>query len=145
MSGGKEFFDRLPASPSLDGFLDALKYDADGLVTVVVQDADTHAVLMVAFANREAVLKTLSTGLMHYYSRSRKKMWLKGEESGHTQQMLSLTVDCDGDAIVAQCRQKSGACHLGYRSCFAYQVTSDGKVTVVGEKLFDPKDVYKKK
>ncbi|HEY3320378.1 MAG TPA: phosphoribosyl-AMP cyclohydrolase [Planctomycetota bacterium] len=145
MSSGKEFPDRIPAQPSVDGFLDALKYDADGLVTIVVQDADNNAVLMVAFANREAVRKTLETGLMHYYSRSRKKMWLKGEESGHTQKMLSMTVDCDGDAIVAKCRQVSGACHLGFRSCFAFQVERDGKVTVVGEKLFDPKEVYKKK
>ncbi len=145
MSSGKEFPDRIPATPSVEGLLDALKYDEFGLLTIVVQDADSNAVLMVAFANRDAMKKTLETGLMHYYSRSRKKMWLKGEESGHTQQVVSLTVDCDGDAIVAKCRQHGGACHLGFRSCFSFQIERDGKVSVVGEKLFDPKDVYKKK
>jgi phosphoribosyl-AMP cyclohydrolase len=142
---GNEFFDRLPAIPSRSGLLDSLKYDADGLVAIVVQDADNNDLLMLAFADRLAVEKTLETGLMHYYSRSRKKMWLKGEESGHVQKVVSLAADCDGDAILAKVRQTSGACHLGFRSCFAYQLEKDGNVTVVGEKVFDPKTVYKKK
>jgi phosphoribosyl-AMP cyclohydrolase len=145
VSSGKEFPDRIPTQPSVDGLLDALKYDSDGLLTVVVQDTENNAVLMVAFANREAVRKTLETGLMHYYSRSRKKMWLKGEESGHTQKVVGLAVDCDGDAILAKVKQTSGACHLGYRSCFSFAVEKDGQVTVIGEKLFDPAAVYKKK
>ncbi len=142
---GNEFAERLPKTPGLDGLLDALKYDQDGLVSVIVQDKDTHQVLMLAFADRLAVRKTLETGLMHYFSRSRKKMWLKGEESGHTQRVVSLAVDCDGDALLARVEQKSGACHLGYRSCFAYQIDREGACTVIGEKLFDPQDVYKKK
>ena len=145
MSSGKDFPDRIPAQPSVAGLLDALKYDADGLLTIVVQDANKSEVLMVAFANRAAMQKTLETGLMHYYSRSRKKMWLKGEESGHTQQVVSLAVDCDGDAILAKVKQTGGACHLGYRSCFAFGVDKTGKMTVIGEKLFDPAAVYRKK
>jgi phosphoribosyl-AMP cyclohydrolase len=140
----ESFVDRLPAAPSRAGLLDALRYDRDGLVTVVVQDAASGEVLMLAFADRAAVDKTLETGLMHYYSRSRRKMWLKGEESGHVQEVASLSVDCDGDAILAKVRQKSGACHLGYRSCFASVVAADGSVTNVGEAVFDPAAVYKK-
>jgi phosphoribosyl-AMP cyclohydrolase len=145
MSGGKEFAERLPAQPDVQGLLDALKYDAAGLVTVIVQDHETKEVLMAAFADRPAVAKTLETGLMHYYSRSRKKMWLKGEESGHVQHLVKLTTDCDGDALLAEVRQTSGACHLGFRSCFAYQIARDGKVTEIGAKVFDPKEAYKKK
>ena len=144
MSGGKEFPDRIPAQPSVEGLLDALKYDNDGLVTVVAQDAGDGAVLMVAFADRNAMRKTLETGLMHYYSRSRKKMWLKGEESGHTQKVVSLAVDCDGDAILAKVRQTGGACHLGFKSCFSFGIEKDGQVATLGEKLFDPAAVYKK-
>ena len=141
----QDFPERLPAQPSRQGLLDALKYDADGLVSVIVQDARTNAVLMLAFANRLAVEQTLESGLMHYYSRSRKKMWLKGEESGHTQKVVSLAVDCDGDAILAKVEQTGGACHMGFRSCFAFQIDAAGRMQVIGEKLFDPKTVYKKK
>ena len=141
---GNEFINRMPAAPSVSGFLDALKYDKDGLVGVIVQDAGTNDVLMLAWANREAVRLTLEKGLMHYYSRSRQKMWLKGEESGNTQKVVSLAVDCDGDAILAKVEQKTGACHLGYRSCFSYQIDKEGKSTVIGEKVFDPEKVYKK-
>jgi phosphoribosyl-AMP cyclohydrolase len=145
MSSGKDFPDRIPAQASVEGLLDALKYDADGLLTVVSQDADNGDVLMVAFADRNAMKKTLETGLMHYYSRSRKKMWLKGEESGHTQQVVSLAADCDGDAVLAKVRQTSGACHMGFRSCFSFKIGLDGTVTTIGAKLFDPAAVYKKK
>jgi len=143
--GTDNFIDRVPAAPSLDGFLDALKFDAQGLVTVVVQDALTGDVLMLAHADRKAVEATLKTGTMHYYSRSRKKMWKKGEESGHEQQLSNLFVDCDGDALVAQVRQVKAACHLGYRSCFSYHVTKDGRVLAVGRKVANPEQSYKKK
>jgi phosphoribosyl-AMP cyclohydrolase len=139
-----EFHQRLPASPSLRGFLDALKYDAAGLVTVVVQDAGSCEVLMVAHADREALARTLRTGRMHYYSRSRRKIWIKGEESGHTQRLVSLAVDCDGDALLARVRQKGGACHQGYRSCFSRRVSKGGRVSVVGRKVFDPRVAYGK-
>lgn len=141
----EHFHDRLPERPSLAGFLDALRYDAHGLVSVVVQDARSGAVLMLAHANRTALEKSLASGVMHYYSRSRMKLWEKGEESGHRQHLENLFVDCDGDALVAQVRQVQGACHLGYRSCFAYRVQRDGKIQVVGRKTFDPKLAYRAK
>ena len=144
MSGGKEFAERLPAQSSVNGLLDALKYDSAGLVTVIVQDAGTKEVLMAAFADRPAVAKTLETGLMHYYSRSRKKMWLKGEESGHVQEVKSVRVDCYQDTLVVRVAQTGGACHEGYRSCFYREITPAGGLRVIAEKLFDPKAVYKK-
>lgn len=139
-----EFKDRIPAEASVDSLLDALKWDARGLLSVVVQDADTKDVLMVAFSNREAIKLTIEKGMMHYYSRSRNKLWMKGEESGHTQKVMSMHVDCDGDAILAQVKQDTGACHLGYRSCFNWKINSDGSITVTGEQVFDPAQAYKK-
>lgn len=138
-----DFPDRLPARASLKGFLNALKYDANGLVAVIAQDAKSHEVLMLAYANREAVSRSLKTGLMHYYSRSRQKMWLKGESSGHVQKLVNLRVDCDGDAILARVRQVKAACHMGYRSCFSFRIGKDGSMKVIGKKVFDPKSVYK--
>jgi len=140
-----DFPDRCPAKTSLNGFLDALKYDAHGLVAVITQDVKTGEVLMLAWANRDAVAKSLKTGRMHYYSRSRRKMWLKGESSGHVQKLVSLRVDCDGDAILASVHQVKAACHLGYRSCFAFRIGRNGAMKVVGRKVFDPKAVYEKK
>jgi phosphoribosyl-AMP cyclohydrolase len=115
-----------------------------GLITVVVQDKDTKEVLMLAYANQEAVEKTVNTGLAHYYSTSRKKLWLKGESSGNTQKVSEVLVDCDGDAVIYRVEQKGGACHEGYRSCFFRKVEGDA-LKVVGEKLFNPDEVYKKK
>ncbi len=116
--------------------------DIDGLVTVVVQDAENKDVLMLAYANREAVEKTLETGLAHYYSTSRNKLWLKGESSGNTQKVHEVLVDCDGDALIYRVGQKGGACHKGYRTCF-YRRVEDGSLEVVGEKVFDPDNAYK--
>jgi len=116
----------------------------DGLFTVVVQDGKTCEVLMLAYANQEALEKTIATGLAHYYSTSRKKLWLKGESSGNTQKVSEVLVDCDGDAVVYKVEQKGGACHKGYRSCF-FRKVSTGVLETVGEKLFDPDEVYKKK
>ena len=106
------------ASEQIDSILDQLKFDANGLLTVIVADAENSELLMVAFANREALRRTLETGKMHYWSRSRRKLWLKGESSGHTQDVRELRIDCDGDAVLVKVDQKSGACHEGYRSCF---------------------------
>jgi phosphoribosyl-AMP cyclohydrolase len=114
-----------------------------GLVTVVVQDIQDREVLMLAYANREAVEKTLKTHLAHYYSTSRKKLWLKGESSGNTQKVAEVLVDCDGDAVIYRVEQKGGACHEGYRSCFFRKVDGDG-LKVMGERLFNPDEVYKK-
>ncbi|HLX63943.1 MAG TPA: phosphoribosyl-AMP cyclohydrolase [Planctomycetota bacterium] len=149
MSSGPEFFERLNARAGIVALLDALKWNEQGLVTVISQDAATLEVLGVAFADRAALQKTLETGLMHYYSRSRKKLWLKGEESGHTQHLVELRTDCDGDALLAKVRQIKGNCHLGFKSCFAYVIekNANGEWTAreAGERVFDPKNVYGKK
>lgn len=113
---------------------------ADGLIPVIVQDAATKDVLMMAYANDEAVRLTRETGFAHYYSRSRKKLWKKGEESGHFQKVLRILTDCDEDCLVYEVEQTGAACHTGYRTCFFR--TLDGEV--IGTKVFDPEKVYKK-
>jgi phosphoribosyl-AMP cyclohydrolase len=115
-----------------------------GLVPVVVQDYRTLEVLMLAYMNEEALRKTRRTGKAHYYSRSRDKLWLKGEESGHYQQVKGLYVDCDNDTLLLRVRQLGeGACHMGYESCFFRKQAGSGW-TVVGKKGFDPREVYRK-
>jgi phosphoribosyl-AMP cyclohydrolase len=111
------------------------------LIPVIVQDARSRDVLMMAWANDEAVRLTQETGFAHYYSRSRKKLWKKGEESGHFQKVLRIFVDCDEDCLIYEVEQTGAACHTGYASCF-YR-TVDG--TVIGTKVFDPDTVYGKK
>jgi phosphoribosyl-AMP cyclohydrolase len=116
----------------------------DKLVTAVAQDAATGDVLMVAHMNREAWEETLSTGRAVYFSRSRRRLWRKGEESGNFQNIKAVFVDCDADTVLLKVEQVGGAaCHEGYRSCFFRQVTPGG-VKVVAERVFDPKSVYKK-
>ena len=110
----------------------------DRLIPAIAQDAKTGEVLMLAYMNDEALAKTRETGKAHYWSRSRKKLWLKGESSGHVQLVKEIRIDCDEDAILLLIEQKDGACHTGYRSCFYRNL--DGKI--VGEKVFDPEDVY---
>lgn len=114
---------------------------SEGLIPVVVQAAGTGEVLMVAYANEEAVQRTEKTGFAHFYSRSRKKLWKKGEESGHVQKVTQILVDCDEDCLLYQVEQTGAACHTGYHSCF-YR-TLDGQI--VGEKIFDPSRVYGQK
>jgi phosphoribosyl-AMP cyclohydrolase len=115
-----------------------------GLVPAVAQDADTGAVLMLAWMNRDAYEETLRTGRAVYFSRSRNKLWRKGEESGNVQEVRGVFVDCDADTILLKVRQVGGAaCHEGYASCFFREVTPDG-VKVIGERVFDLKQVYKK-
>ena len=132
-----------------EGLRLAPKFDADGLITAVVTDAASGEVLMVAHMNEQALQKTISTGEAWYFSRSRKTLWKKGEQSGHVQRVVELRVDCDQDAVwlrVAQ--QGAGACHTGRRSCF-YRVVPLGKGSSVtlefrdAEKRFDPAKVYK--
>ena len=113
----------------------------DGLIPVIVQDSESREILMMAYANEEAVRLSEETGYAHYYSRSRKKLWKKGEESGHFQRIVKILLDCDGDCIIYLVEQQGAACHTGYNSCF-YR-TLDG--SVVGTKVFDPEKVYKKK
>lgn len=117
----------------------------DGLVTVVAQDAATREVLMVAHMNRAAWEETLATGRAVYFSRSRGRLWRKGEESGNVQLVRSIRVDCDGDAVLLSVEQVGGAaCHEGYPSCFFREATADG-LTTVAERVFDPAAVYGKK
>lgn len=113
-------------------------FGADGLVPAVAQDAESGEVLMLAYVDREALDRTRETGRAHYYSRSRDELWEKGATSGHTQAVEEVRVDCDADSLLYLVDQSGGACHTGYRSCF--HRTIDGEV--VGEKAFDPDDVY---
>jgi phosphoribosyl-AMP cyclohydrolase len=113
----------------------------DGLVPVIVQDAKNREVLMMAYANDEAVRLTKETGYAHYYSRSRKKLWKKGEESGHFQKVVSILTDCDEDCLLYLVEQRGAACHTGFESCFYRTLEGD----VVGKKVFDPEKVYGKK
>ncbi len=123
--------------------LSELKYDSDGLVTAVIQDKANNEVLMVGYMNAEAINQTLLTGHVCFWSRSRQKLWIKGETSGHTQTVESVAVDCDSDALLIKVEQKVAACHTGYRSCFFREVSPDGESTrVVGEKIFDADAVY---
>ena len=144
--GGVNFFESVKNRAGIAAFLKALKWDEDGRVTVVAQDARNKEVLCVAFADRVALSKSLKTGLMHYYSRSRKKLWLKGETSGHFQKLVEMRVDCDGDAILAKVHQITGSCHLGFRSCFSSKVSRNKKgqwvVSASGKQVFDPGKVY---
>jgi phosphoribosyl-AMP cyclohydrolase len=123
------------------------KFDSNGLITAIAQEADTNQVLMVAYMNKEALDLTLSTGNAVYYSRSRKKLWKKGEESGHTQKVEQILVDCDQDCLILKVRVDQGQCHVGYKSCFYRAVTkgSAGKLESVAQKVYDPQEAYKKK
>src|SRR5687767_7484354 len=118
---------------------------AGGLVPAVAQDADTGEVLMLAWMNREAFEETVRTRRAVYFSRSRNKLWRKGEESGNVQEVKEVLVDCDADAVLLKVDQLGGAaCHEGYKSCFFRRLEEDGEPTVVAERVFDPKQVYKK-
>lgn len=116
----------------------------DGLVAAIAQDATTSEVLMLAWMNAESYAETLATGRAVYYSRSRRRLWRKGEESGNVQHVRAVYVDCDGDTILLKVDQVGGAaCHEGYRSCFFRQV-SNNELEIVGERVFDPAKVYKR-
>ncbi len=118
--------------------------NADSLITAVVQDAANDQVLMVAHMNREAWNETLATGRAVYYSRARRRLWRKGEESGNIQHVREIYVDCDGDAVLLKVDQVGGAaCHEGYPSCFFRQVTNDG-LKIIAQRVFDPNTAYRK-
>ena len=123
--------------------LDELKFDKAGLIPAIIQDYENNEVLMMAFMNREALQKTMESGRVCFWSRSRQEYWIKGETSGHTQTVKSVAYDCDGDALLIKVEQKGGACHVGYRSCFFREVSSNGNSSrIVGEKVFNPDEVY---
>jgi len=121
--------------------LGALAFDADGLVAAIAQQHDTGEVLMLAWMNRDAVARTLESGEAWYWSRSRGKLWRKGESSGQTQTLVDFRLDCDGDAVLLLVDQKGVACHTGRRSCF-YRATRDGKLAEIAGVQIDPKTLY---
>lgn len=122
-------------------FSSTLKYDANGLIPAVVQDADNNEVLMVGYMNADAVDRTLETGRVTYWSRSRQKYWIKGETSGHFQHVVEVRTDCDKDCLLIRARQVGAACHDGFRSCF-YRAVDGEDLKVVEERLVDPAQVY---
>jgi len=114
----------------------------NGLVPVIAQDWKTNEILMLAFADREALEKTLASGFAHYYSRSRKKLWKKGGTSGHIQEITEIRIDCDNDAIIYKVKQAGGACHTGNYSCF-YRIMDRKGLKDQGKRIFDPDEIYK--
>ncbi len=118
---------------------------AGGLVSAIAQDAATGEVLMIAWMNREAFEETVRTRRATYFSRSRNRLWRKGEESGHVQEVRGIFIDCDADAVLLKVEQIGGAaCHEGYKSCFFRELT-DGELKVIAERVVDPEAVYSKK
>ena len=127
----------------LDETIAALKFDGGGLIPAVIVDAESRDVLMMAWMNAQSLKKTVETGRTHFWSRSRRKSWMKGESSGHTQDVRAVYVDCDADTLVIEVIQHGAACHEGFRSCFYRRLGRDGEWQVVAEKVFDPDEVYK--
>ncbi len=125
----------------MDQLLEKVKFDEKGLVGAIVQDHATREVLMFAWMNRESLGLTLRERRAWYWSRSRGKLWLKGETSGHTQKIHDIRLDCDGDALLLLVEQHGGACHTGFRSCF-YRAERNGEWTEDGEKIFSSEQVY---
>ena len=113
----------------------------DGLLPAIAQDSENNEILMLAYMNEESYRETLRSGRAVYWSRSRNRLWRKGEESGHVQTVESIAIDCDADTILLKVRQQGAACHEGYRSCFFRQVTDEG-ISIQGTRLVDPKTVY---
>jgi len=124
-------------------WLDEIAWDEHGLVPAIAQDAETGDILMFAWMNRDALRETVHTGKAVYFSRSRNKLWHKGEESGHTQKVHEIRIDCDSDVVLLKIDQAGGiACHTGRRSCFFSKLV-DGVWTAVDPVLKDPKEIYK--
>lgn len=125
--------------------MENLKYDAQGLLPVIIQDANSGEVLMLAYMDKTAVERTLQEKHTVFYSRSRNKYWVKGEESGHVQNVVQVLTDCDRDTLLVRVTQTGGACHLGYRTCFVHEINEKGDIVrITQEKVFDPQKIYKK-
>lgn len=123
-----------------------LKFNSDGLIPAIIQEQSTGRVLMMAWMNREALQKTLELGKTVFWSRSRQKYWVKGETSGHVQEVKDVSFDCDGDTVLIQVEQTGAACHEGYRSCFFRSIREQGaKAEITEPRLVNPDDVYGKK
>ena len=125
-------------------FYDQLKFDANGLIPAIIQEEKTKRVLMFAWMNRESLESTIQTGKTHFWSRSRKKFWMKGEESGHVQVVRDVAFDCDGDVLLIQVEQTGAACHEGYQSCFFRSVDKES-FKVTEQQLQKPEEIYGKK
>lgn len=122
------------------------KIGGEKLIIAIAQDYQSSEVLMVAYMNKEALIKTLDTGIAHYWSTSRNKLWLKGESSGHTQEVHDILTDCDEDAVLLKVKQNGGACHEGYYSCFFRRIEMDTRnMKLIKEKIFEPEDIYGEK
>lgn len=119
-----------------------LKYNADGLIPAIAQQANSGEVLMMAWMNSEAVIETLTSGRVCYYSRSRSKLWRKGESSGQVQTLVEFRWDCDNDTVLALVNQQGVACHTGRHNCF-YNAARDGHATIIADVEIDPDDLYK--
>jgi phosphoribosyl-AMP cyclohydrolase len=127
-------------------FYDELKFNSDGLIPAIIQEQASGRVLMMAWMNRAAIEKTVTTGKTHFWSRSRQKFWIKGETSGHTQTVKQISFDCDGDTLLIQVEQIGAACHEGYHSCFFRSVDGGGPASKVTEpRLASPDQIYGKK
>ena len=124
-----------------------LSINGEDLIIAVVQDFETSEVLMVAYMNEEALKKTIQTGLAHYWSTSRNKLWLKGESSRHMQNVQEILTDCDEDAVILKVKQEGAACHKGYYSCFYRKLSKEDDYTlkIIREKIFQPENVYGEK
>ena len=125
--------EELPSSTEVDleEVIKNLPFNEQGLLPVITQDYETKEVLMFAWINHEALIKTLETKKMTYYSRSRKNLWIKGETSGHTQQLVQLSFDCDGDAVLCQVIQEGAACHTGRKNCFYLHADWSSKTVTI--------------
>jgi len=122
--------------------LERVSFNKEGLLPVIVQDINRGEVLMMAWMDREALKKTITSGKAHFWSRSRKKLWLKGESSGHYQLVREMWIDCDEDTLLIKVEQIKAACHKGYKSCFFRKINKEGKLELIGEKVFEPGKVY---
>ena len=135
----------MSATPEIEeGLVFTPRFDAAGLIPAIAQDAETGDILMVAYMNEESLALTVQTGNAVYYSRSRQKLWKKGEQSGHMQKVQRILVDCDQDCLVLKVTVESGQCHTGHQSCF-YRAVTDGdgeKLEFVAQKVYDPKKAY---
>jgi len=123
-----------------------LQMGGEQLIIAISQDYKSSEVLMVAYMNKKALMETIDTGKAHYWSTSRNKLWLKGESSGHTQEVQEILTDCDEDAVLLKVKQNGGACHEGYYSCFFKKIQENsGNLELVKEKVFEPENVYGEK
>ena len=125
-------------------FFEKLKFNDDGLIPAIIQEEVTGRVLMMAWMNESSLKTTIEMGKTHFWSRSRQKYWMKGESSGHTQQVKNIAFDCDGDTLLIQVSQVEAACHEGYQSCFFRTVNDAGEFDVSENRLVNPNEIYSK-